>query len=55
MKLIVWINKNEVKVLEEFIEGKLAKPPNFTTTAANINQIAIILTKDDYYKLQDNS
>ena len=47
MKLIVWINKNEVKGLEEFIEGKITKPPTFTTTAVNVNQIAIILTKDN--------
>ena len=55
MKLIIWINKDSIESMENFIKGKVSNPPSFTTTNININQIAIILNTDDYYKLQDNA
>tara|TARA_B100000287_G_scaffold356697_1_gene347711 strand:+ start:952 stop:1119 length:168 start_codon:yes stop_codon:yes gene_type:complete len=55
MKLIVWINSNEVKLLKDFLSGKSETPPTYTTIATNKDQIGIILNNDEYYKLTDNS
>jgi len=55
MKLIVWVNRDNLKSMEDFIKGNISNPPIFTTTNVNINQIALILNVDDYYKLQDNT
>ena len=55
MKLIIWVNKKDLQSLEDFIKGKQSFPPVFTNTNLNINQIAVILNTDDYYKLQDNT
>jgi|2_EtaG_2_1085320.scaffolds.fasta_scaffold175976_2 hypothetical protein len=55
MKLIVWINSDEVKLLGDFLSGKIESPPQYTTIASHNNQIGIILNNDDYYKLRDNS
>ena len=55
MKLIIWVNKDNVESMKDFIKGSVRNPPTFTTTNININQIALILTTDEYYKLQDNT
>ena len=55
MKLIIWVNKDNVESMKDFIKGNIQSPPIFTTTNLDINQIAIILTIDDYYKLKDNT
>ena len=55
MKLIIWVNKDNVESMKDFIKGNIQSPPIFTTTNLDINQIAIILTIDDYYNLKDNT
>ena len=55
MKLIIWVNKDNVESMKDFIKGNIHNPPKFTTTNININQIALILTTDEYYKLKDNT
>ena len=55
MKLIIWVNKEDLQSMEGFIKGKQSFPPLFTTTNLKKNQIAVILNIDDYYKLQDNT